>query len=336
MLNRRTFLQFLAGLTSTIMISPTIAQTPATAPAPDKDALGPLLPRRKLGRTGLTVTMLGLGGAHVADQNERDAQATIETAIEGGVRYFDTAQNYRGSEVCYGRFLTPKYREHIFLATKTEAHDAEKARTHLNESLQKLKTDYVDLWQIHGVQTKADVDRRLSQGVLDVFLEAKEKGRVRHLGFSGHTHPETHKYLIELMAKRQDPLETCLLPINVIDPSYLSFIDAVLPELTKRNFGIVAMKSLGSGTFFQSHKFPKVGEPVRLVPDRLSVREAVYFTWSLPVSVMLSGPSKPEQFREMCQFAREFVALSESQRRTLVDRAADCAGTTLETYKAKT
>lgn len=352
MFNRRRFVQVLAGLTSGLMLRDARGQAaPATAPAAspaaapsgkavgsapiESDALGKLLPQRKLGRTGKWVTMLGLGGAHVGEQNEADAQATIEAAIAGGCRYFDTAEAYRGSEPIYGKFLTPKYREHIFLASKSGAKDAAAARAHLDGSLSRLKTDYLDLWQMHAVQEIADVDGRLSKGVLDVFMEARDKGKVRHLGFSGHFNPATHKHLITLMAERPDALQTCLLPINVIDPKYLSFIDSVLPLLVKHDFGVVAMKSLGSGTFFHPHQFGGAAETVRLVPDRVSVRDAVHFVWSLPVGVMLSGPRKPAEFEEMMGFAREFAGMSEARRKELTEKAAICAGTTLETYKQK-
>jgi hypothetical protein len=122
----------------------------------------------------------------------------------------------------------------------------------------------------------------------------------------------------------------------VLDQSYLSFIDNVLPVLAEKKYGIVAMKSLGSGTFLRPAKFAKTQGEVTLVPDRVSIRDAVHFVWSLPVSVMISGPTKPGQIKEMAEFARVFVAMDEKQRRALVDRAADCAGTTLETYKART
>ncbi|MCX5660274.1 MAG: aldo/keto reductase [Planctomycetota bacterium] len=345
MFNRRRFLQTLAGLTSGIVLKNAMGQTasttapagaatsPGSAAPKESDALGKLLPQRRLGRTGKWVTMLGLGGAHVGQQNERDAQATIEAAIAGGVRYFDTAEAYNGSEPYYGRFLTPKFREHIFLATKSSAVDAKTAREHLAGSLDRLKTDHLDLWQMHAMKNVADVDARLLNGVLDVFLEARDKGKVRHLGFSGHYHPDTHRHLITLMAERPEALQTCLLPINVIDPRYLSFIDGVLPLLVKHNFGVVAMKSLGSGTFFHPHAFGGAATPTRLVPDRVSVRDAVHFTWSMPVAVMLSGPQKPAEFEEMIGFAREFTGMDEARRKALIEKAADCAGTTLETYK---
>jgi len=337
MFNRRHFLQTLAAATTGLMLRRATghATTPPADAPPETDALGKRLPQRRFGRTGAWVTMLGLGGAHVGRQNERDAQATIETAIAGGVRYFDTAESYQNSEAFYGRFLTPKYRQHVFITTKTTASDAKTARAHLESSLQRMKIDTIDLWKIHSVRDTAEVDARLAQGVLDVFIEAKAKGRVRHIGFSGHYHPNTHKHLITLMAERNNPLETCLMPINVIDPKYLSFIETVLPLLVKHQYGVVAMKSLSDGGFFQPKTIAGLDKPISVVPDRVSVREAVHFVWSLPVSVLISGPSNPEEFQQMIGFAREFEAMDENRRLALIERAADCAGTAVESYKSR-
>ncbi|MEA3188446.1 MAG: uncharacterized protein QOD99_2276 [Chthoniobacter sp.] len=316
-MHRRSFLKLLGGATAGVLVA-------NARGAENSDKLGELLPRRKLGKTGATVTMLGLGGWHVGAMNERDAQETIEKAIAGGVRFFDTAESYHGggSEQRLGKLLVPKYREHIFLMTKTTAHDAATARKHLDGSLQRLGTDHLDLWQMHSVHEPGDVDHRLEAGVLDVLLEAKAAGKVRFIGFTGHLLPEGHLRVLE----KADAFETCQMPINVLDPSYHSFVKNVLPRLVERDMGVLAMKTLANGGFFRGSS--------PLVPNRISMREAIHFVWSLPVSVLISGPDNPAQFAEKIELARSFANLDEKAREALIVKVADLAGRGVENYKA--
>ena len=175
MMERRNFLKWMAGLTAGILLS---SQTNARGDSQSSDRLGTLLPRRQLGRSGSAVTMLGVGGWHIGRMSERDAQETIEVALEGGVRFFDTAESYQsgGSESRLGKLLTPKYRDVVYLMTKTTARDADGARRHLEDSLRRLATDYLDLWQVHSVKSPEDVDGRITDGVFEVMIEAQASG----------------------------------------------------------------------------------------------------------------------------------------------------------------
>lgn len=291
--------------------------------ATSHDRLGEVLPQRKLGATGEAVTMLGVGGWHIGRMSEREAQATIEAALEGGVRFFDSAESYQdgGSERHLGRFLTPKYRQEVFLMTKTNSFSAEQTRSHLEGSLRRLNTEYLDLWQVHSLDGPSDVDSRIEKGVFDVARQAKEEGKVRHVGFTGHEHPSAHQRVLE----RIDDFETCQMPINVADPSYNSFIENVIPTLVERNMGILAMKTLANGRFFS--------DPA-LIPDRISIREALHFVWSLPVSTLITGPDNVEQMKEKIELARSFEEMSEQERQQLIKKVADLAGTQTEYYKA--
>ena len=319
-MERRSFLESLAGLTSGLMLS----GSDVLEGNLKSDRFGELLPQRKLGKTGETVTMLGAGGAHIGRMNERDAQATIEAAIEGGVRFFDTAESYRDgrSERYYGRFLVPKYRDEVFLMTKTTARDAETARQHLEGSLKRLNTDYLDLWQMHSVQSPRDVELRLQNGVVDVIKEAKANGKVRHIGFTGHRMPSGHQQVLD----RTEAFETCQMPINVTDPNYKSFIKGVLPTLVERNYGVLAMKTLADGGFFEGSS--------SVVPDYVSIREALHFVWSLPVSVLITGAENVEQMKEKIDLARSFERMSEEERKALVRKVADLENAEFEWYKA--
>jgi aryl-alcohol dehydrogenase-like predicted oxidoreductase len=336
-LNRREALKSLLGATAALMTREALgALTPAADPsAPERDRFGDWLPVRKLGAKGPMVTMLGLGGAHVGEM-ERDAaaQKTIETAIAGGIRYFDTAYSYSQgrSEVRYGKFLTPQYRDAVFIATKTTAGTAAQARRQLDASLSRMKTDYVDLWQMHTLHSPEDGDRRIAGGVIEVMLEAKQKGKVRHLGFTGHVTPDSHLHMLARGGEHGDPFTASQMPINVLDPSYHSFILNYVPKAVAAGVGVVAMKTLSNGGFFGR----RGGEPIagpKLIPDRLSVAEALYFVWSLPVSVLVSGADHPEMIREKIELARGFGHMDEPQRQALVLKVADLAGPTIENYK---
>ncbi len=234
MTERRIFLKQLAAITGTLML-------PISGfGAFNRDKWGELLPLRVLGKTGEKVTMLGLGGYHVGWTTEKDAQEVIETAIAGGIRFFDTAESYDsgGSETRYGKYLVPKYRDEIFLMTKSTAANGKLAKEHLEGSLKRLKCDYLDLWQVHSLRTPEDVDERIKNEVLDVFEKAKSEGKVKHIGFTGHQNPFAHKRMLERTADK-DILETVQMPVNVIDSHFQSFIKNVLPIALERNFGIL-------------------------------------------------------------------------------------------------
>lgn len=298
----------------------------------NSDKHGDLLPQRPLGNTGIRVTMLGTGGAHVGRaEEESEAQAIIETAIEGGVRFFDNAYAYQSgrAEERYGKYLIPKYRDDVFLMTKTTAKDAKTAQEHLESSLRRMKTDRLDLWQVHSVKDPEDVDLRIEQGVLDVFQKAKADGKARYIGFTGHTSPWAHLRMLE----RTDIFETCQMPINCADPSFESFISNVLPVLIEREMGVLAMKSLSNGGFFGGDKQFCHGPNPLLVPDRVSIEEAVTFTWSHPVSVLITGADDASQMQQKIDIAKSFEPLDDAGCQALVGRVEDRAGNIVEFYK---
>jgi aryl-alcohol dehydrogenase-like predicted oxidoreductase len=297
------------------------------------DSFGDLLPLRPLGNTRVAVTMLGVGGHHIGgEMSERDAQETIEVAIEGGVRFFDTAEGYQGgqSESRYGKFLSSKYREQVFLMTKCEQNNYEDAMQSLDMSLKRLNTDYLDLWQMHSLESVEDVDERVAGGIVDAMVEAKKSGKARYIGFTGHATPGTHLRMLE----HTKAFQTCQMPINVCDPSYKSFILNVLPVLIERKMGVLAMKTLGEGSFTGRGPVFERENIKPIVPDQITIKEALYFVWSLPVSVIITGPDNPEMMREKILLAQNFTKLSEDQRQALIDKVADIASTgLLEDYK---
>jgi len=326
MKNRRDFIKKIAGFTTAILTPlPWASGCKATI---EKDRLGEILPKRLLGKTGEQVTMLGLGGYHIGWIPEKDVPGTIEAALQGGIRFFDTAEGYGPniSETRYGKYLTPQYRDVIFLMTKTLATDAQRAREHLVASLKRMKTEYVDLWQMHAISSPGDVDDRISNGVLDVMLEAKASGKVRHIGFTGHQNPYAHARMLERM-KENDILETVQMPINPVDAANEhSFINEVIEEAVNRNYGVLAMKSLAGGRFFP--KKIQIDELIwetdtPVVPDRMDIRDAMYFAWSLPISVLISGAENKDMINEKISMAKAFSKFSEDQRMALIDKVVD-------------
>ena len=330
MIDRRAFLKSMASLTTGILLSS--ASTEGGADDAASDRLGPLLPTRRFGRTGEAVTMLAVGGWHIGDMQETEAQKTIETALEGGVRFFDTAEAYQngGSESRLGKLLVPKYRDDVFLMTKTRARNANEAWTHLEASLSRLNTDRLDLWQVHAVQNPADVDERVENGVFEVMLEAKETGKTRYIGFTGHSSPTAHQRVLE----KTDIFDACQLAVNLTDVSYESFIEKVVPTLVERNIGVIGMKSLANGGFFGGTQHGRHGSNPKVVPNRVSISEAVRFVWSLPVSTLVTGPDNAKQMQEKIDIAKNFTGMEDDERQKLIEKVEDMAGTTVEFYKA--
>ena len=207
MLNRRKFLAALGAITATAAL-----RDIAHPAAPASDRLGALLPQRALGKTGVSVSAFCLGGAHVEkDRTEAESQAIIEKTLELGGRFFDNAFNYGKGEAerRYGLFLSPKYRDIAFIMTKCALKTGPEASRQLDEALARMKCDYLDLWQIHSIESPEDVDNRIRDGVLDVFLKAKSSGKVKYIGFTGHMDYRAHLRMLEALASRGIELDTC-------------------------------------------------------------------------------------------------------------------------------
>ncbi len=307
-----------------------------------KDALGDVLPQRQLTRDGTKVTAFCLGGYHLGfTEDPKQAQRMLERSIELGIRFFDNARGYhRGrAEEYMGRFLTPKYRENIFLMSKAPARTGPGVKRQLDESLKALKTDYLDLWQIHALKTPEDVDNRMKEGVLDAFLEAKEKGKVKYIGFTGHRSPKTHLHFLDFLDKRGLQLDTCQMPLNVCDPSFESFEKHVLPRLLAKEYGVIAMKSMAGGSL--------MGGRIDTTPDDISTKDIPdvvsktdltmanlhQYVYTLPVSSLCSGCRELHEIEENVAVLRNLKKLSASDRDKLIKIAKPYANLVVENYK---
>jgi len=257
------------------------------------------IPCRPLGKTGESVTIFGLGGEGVLRTRGRTKEAVrvIDRALDQGVTYCDTAPAYAESMDYYGAALGERRRQ-IFLASKTHDRSRDGSLRLLDDSLRRLHTDHLDLWQLHDLRTHDDLDRIFSKGgALEAMLQARQQGRVRYLGLTGH-----HDPAILLEAMRRFTFDTVLVALNAADVHRLPFISTVLVEAQRQNMGVIAMKSLAGGR----------------LPGTLSVADGLGYVWSLPgVSLAIVGCSSPAEVDENAAAAREFRMLDERQMRRI-------------------
>jgi uncharacterized protein len=321
---RRDFLRKMTAATGAIMLPIGFG---CTGGGPAKDRFGTLLPLRKLGVTGEKVTMLGVGGFHVGWTTEKDAAEVIEAAMQGGIRFFDTAHNYgKGlSEERYGKYLIPQYRNEIFLMTKTQAKDGASVLEEMDLSLERMKTDHVDLLQLHSFSNPEDVDSRIQNGVMDAILKIKEEGKARYIGFTGHQSPYAHIRMMEQYPELKE-FTTLQMPISIVDyASEHSFVKQAMPLAIENNLALLAMKTLADGRFFRKKDMAgrirwETDTPV--IPDHASIRDALYFSWSMPISVLITGAENKALLEEKIQLAKDFVKLNEDERQAILDKAA--------------
>lgn len=321
--SRREFLESMMFLTSGLML-PWNSQASTDQNAQSSDRWGRLLPKRKLGSTGIEVTILGVGGYHIGWTTEKEAQAVIEKAIEQGIRFFDSAYSYGDgqSERRYGKYLIPKYREDVFIMSKSTAPDYNTARKELEESLRRYGVDHLDLWQIHSLRSPEDTDSRINNGVLRLAEEALKEGKVRYVGFTGHASPYAHLRMLE-QAGNSGLFSTVQMPINLVDAaSEHSFVRLVIPKAIETGLGLLAMKTLADGRFFgqkimESETVWESENPV--VPTKISVEDAIHFSLSMPISTLITGAENVEYLQEKIDLAQSFMTLKEKDRSHLIE-----------------
>src|SRR5213596_4008007 len=227
------------------------------ASAMPKDRVGVRIPMRALGRTGERVSAIGLGGFHLGkpDLPEAESVRIIRTAIDAGVNFLDNSWDYNEgrSEIRMGKALRDGYRERAFLMTKLDGQTRTAAARQIEESLRRLQTDVIDLLQFHEIIRMEDPDRIFAKGgASEAALEAKDAGRIRYIGFTGHKSPAIHLRMLETAAAHQFLFDTVQMPLNVMDAHFDSFEKRVVPELLKQQIGVLGMKPMGSGQILRS------------------------------------------------------------------------------------
>jgi aryl-alcohol dehydrogenase-like predicted oxidoreductase len=313
-MNRR---QFLGGLLAAAAVGGVHRETARAAEGQ--------LPRRPLGRTGVMLPILGLGGAHIGHQpHARDSIRIIRAAIDGGITFLDNSWDYNQgqSEIRMGQALGEGYRDRVFLMTKLDGRDRASAQRQLDESLRRLRTDHVDLLQFHEVIWPGDPGRIFAPGgAMETFLAARRAGKTRFLGFTGHKSPEIHLEMLRAWEAHGSLPDAVQMPLNVLDAGYDSFQARVLPELVRRNIGVLGMKPLGDGFVLKS----KVVRP----------QEGLRYAMSVPgVSVTITGIDSMEILDQAFRVARGFEPLDEHARRALESQSARVAASgQFEAYK---
>lgn len=282
---------------------------------PGAKAAGVEIPRRVFGKTGEKLTVIGQAGGRFPMCSYEDAKAITRRAYDLGINYFDCARIYWNgkSEEVYGDVLPP-FRKQIFLTTKSPERSRKGAEADLEKSLRALKTDYLDLWQIHQVSEMSEVQEIFAPGgAIEAFVAAKKAGKCRFIGFTGHHDPEVHL----AMLKNFDAYDTILMPLNPADPSYLSFEKMVLPVAVQRGLGIQAMKSTANAG---------------LLSD-LPLKDCLTYVLSLPVHCLALGCTTIGQVEDDVRIAQQFQPMPPAQMARVRDQAKRLSGPRLENWK---
>ena len=280
------------------------------------------IPTRPFGRTGERVSILGLGGWHLGTpRTDRAAVRLVHAAVDHGITFLDNAWDYNDglSEERMGKAIAD-CRDRVFLMTKvcTHGRDGKVAMRQLEDSLRRLRTDHLDLWQIHEVAFDDEPGRHFARGgVVEALDRARAQGKVRYVGFTGHKSPSLH---LEMLA-RDYPWDSCQLPLNCFDASFRSFEREVLPELTRRGIAPIGMKSLS-------------GDARPVAAKVVSAREALAYALSLPVATVVSGMDTELVLKQNLSVAQHFRPMSARARQALRRRvAAHAADGRFELYK---
>jgi len=255
-----------------------------------------------LGRTGQKVTLLGLGGEGVLRTvgQGKAASALINRALDLGLTYFESARAYSGSEAYYGRALGER-RKDIFLASKSHDRSRKGALDHLHETLRNMRTDHLDLWQVHDVREEVDIEEIFGPGgAIEAFVEAKKQGKTRFIGVTGHHDPAIIRKCIE----RFD-FDTVLMPVNPAEQQYRSFIEDVFPLAFKKNMGIIGMKVYLRGF-------------VSRLPWYTSMEPFLRFALSQPASTIVIGCDDIAQLEQNVKFAGQFKPMKTEEQQSLI------------------
>lgn len=333
-MERRRFLQ---GLAAAGLATPAILgqQSPTSATESESGSAAAHIPRvtdpgelrgemlyRKFGRTGETVSAIGLGGSHIAKPSLSQAEATklIHEAIDRGINFMDNCWDYNEgrSERWMGDALAQGgYRNKVFLMTKIDGRNKDNATDQLNDSLRRLKTDRIDLVQFHEILRFDDPDRIFRKGgAAEALMEAKQAGKIRFIGFTGHKDPHVHLYMLEVAAKHGFRFDAVLMPSNLMDAHFRSFAQLVMPKLVEQQIGIQTMKPFcgGDGIILKSGTIQK---PI----------DCLHYALNLPTNVVITGIDKPAILEQAFQAAKTFKPLNQQEFAALLERTQQVAAT---------
>ncbi len=275
---------------------------------------------RTLGETGERVSAIAIGGGHVArPKDPQESIQIIRTAIDGGITFLDNCWDYAGgeAEVRMGQALRDGYRERVFLMTKIDGHTAAAAAAQIDQCLRRLQTDHIDLLQIHEVIRHDDPERTFAPGgTMEALLAARQAGKIRYIGFTGHKDPDIHLKMLGM----DFAWDAVQLPLNCVDTHHRSFEARVLPVLVERNIGVLGMKPLAAGDAVTS--------------GAATAEECLRYALSLPTSVVITGCDSLPILEQALRVWRDFTPMSPAEMDALRARtAARAQGGVLEGYK---
>jgi aryl-alcohol dehydrogenase-like predicted oxidoreductase len=274
------------------------------------------IPYRTLGRTGEEVSAIGVGGWHIGAPgvDEQLAIRIIRSAIDAGVNFMDNCWDYHdgASETRMGKALRDGYRDRVFLMTKIDGRSRNEAARQLDESLRRMQVDCIDLVQHHEIIRYEDPHRVFAEdGANAALIAARDAGKLRYIGFTGHKDPHIHLHMLEIAEQYGFTFDTVQLPLNVLDAHYRSFEKRVLPRLVEQGTGVLGMKPLASGQVLRS--------------NTVSAREALHYALNLPVSVVITGCQSMKDLEQALDAARTFRPLDDDTIVRLLDRTAAAA-----------
>jgi aryl-alcohol dehydrogenase-like predicted oxidoreductase len=274
------------------------------------------MPYRALGRTGETVSAIGLGGWHLGLKHvdEPLSLRIVRSAIDRGITFMDNSWDYNegASETRMGKALRDGYRDKVFLMTKIDGRSRREATRQLDESLRRLQTDHIDLVQHHEVLRFEDPDRIFDEeGANAALLDARKAGKLRFIGFTGHKDPHVHLYMLEVARERGFSFDTAQMPLNVMDAHFRSFEKLVVPKLVQQGIGVLGMKSMANGIILRSHT--------------VTPTECLHYALNLPTSVVITGCDSMEILDQALDAARAFRPLSADEVAALLAKTANAA-----------
>jgi len=278
---------------------------------------GSEIPKRRLGRTNEYVSAIGLGGFHIGQPSQPDADVIelIHTAIDRGITFLDNSWDYNAgmSELRMGRALSyGGYRDKVFLMTKIDGRTKAAAAEQIEQSLHRLLTDRIDLLQFHENIRPDDADRIFAEGgAFEAVLEAKEAGKIRFIGFTGHKRPAYHLHMIDVAKRHGFTFDTVQMPLNLMDAHFESFEKRVLPVAQELDMGVLAMKTFGDHHILDT----KLVDPI----------DMLHYGMNLPTSVVITGIDKPEILDQALRAATTFKPLSEEKVAEMLAKTAELA-----------
>lgn len=304
---------------------PTLHGAAAQTPLPFVNTVNGI-GRRKLGQSDAEVSIIGIGGYHLGLKSvaEQDAIHIIRTALDEGINFLDNCWDYNDgvSEERMGKALEDGYRQKAFLMTKLDGRTGAAARQQLETSMKRLKTEHIDLVQIHEVIRMTDPDQAFKQGnVIDVLTQARKEGKIRFIGFTGHKGPEMHLNMIETAAKHGFHFDTVQMPVNALDHHFQSFGQKVIPAAQKHGIAVLGMKSLSNAAILKT--------------NTITASEALHYAMSVPVTMTITGCESMANLQQALGVARNFKPLDNQQKIAILEKTrpfADAAK--FEDYKS--